>query len=243
MPSTLLRAATLSALAIIAFILACTAHEAVGHGLACLGTGGKVTLLTSVFFQCRPSFPLVDAAGPILNLTLAAGAALALRHFPPPSVTGMFLGLLLAFSGFWGAGYCIFSAVSNTGDLAFALRDLSLEPRWLWRLGMGVLGLLLYGAIRRRAAAVLPGDRLLIVAYGATGAVACLSVLFCRGPILAAAQEAVMESLVAPVGMLFVMFKRPESEHPAAPASLGVVIAGIIFTVLFWLTLGRGFYG
>jgi hypothetical protein len=84
---------------------------------------------------------------------------------------------------------------------------------------------------------------LLIVAYCATGAVACLSVLFSRGPILAAEQEAVLESLLAPVGMLFAILKRPEPEHHAVPASPGVVTAGMILTISFWLTLGRGFYG
>ena len=40
--------ATVAAIAIIAMVLATAAHEAIGHGAACLLAGGHITQLTSV---------------------------------------------------------------------------------------------------------------------------------------------------------------------------------------------------
>ena len=243
MNSDALKVATLCGLAVLAFIVACTAHEAVGHGLACLGTGGKRTLLTSVYFRCNPGNPLTDLAGPAMNLAVAALAAATLPHTPMPSTRAVFLGLLLAFSGFWGAGYCIFSAVTDSGDLAFVLRDLSLQPRWLWRVGMGLIGLFLYRAIRKKAATVLPNGVPLIAAYCTVGAVSCLAVLFYQGPQLAALRESAQESLLAPIGLIFGEFGKPASRPYLAPASPAIIAVSVVVTVVFWFTLGRGFYG
>jgi hypothetical protein len=238
-----LRATTFVGMAVLAFIIACVSHEAAGHGLFCLGSGGEITLLTSAYAHCHPSRPLVDLAGPLMSLAVAAGAAVALHHSPKPSARAVFFGLLLAFSGFWGAGYCIFSAVTDGGDLAFVLRDLSLQPRWLWRVGMGLVGLLLYGAIRRQAATVLPNGRLLLVAYCIVGAVSCVAVLFYQGPQLPALRESAQESLLAPIGLLFVFFGKRPSRQYLGPASPGIIALSVVATVVFWLTLGRGVYG
>ncbi len=243
MNASALRATTFVGMAVLAFIIACVAHEAAGHGLACLGSGGRITLLTSVYAQCHPSRPLVDLAGPLMNLVVAAAAAVAMHHAPKPSARAVFLGLLLAFSGFWGAGYCIFSAVTDSGDLAFVVRDLSLEPRWLWRLGMGLAGLLLYRVIRRQAATVLPHGRLLLLAYCIVGAVSCLAVLFYQGAQLPALRESAQESLLAPIGLLFLAFGKRPSKPYQGRASPGIIAAGVVVTLVFWLTLGRGVYG
>ena len=45
-------AATIAAAAIIAACLTTIAHEALGHGGACLASGGRIVLLTSVYFEC-----------------------------------------------------------------------------------------------------------------------------------------------------------------------------------------------
>jgi hypothetical protein len=96
--------ATLAAIAALAFIVACVAHGAVGHGGICLGVGGHVALLTSIYFG-SPSTDVAQCA--------------------------FFCGLAMAFNLFWGAGYLIYSAVTNSGDYAFVLRDLALEPNWV----------------------------------------------------------------------------------------------------------------
>jgi len=243
MPADRSSTATLCSLAVIAFAAACVAHEAAGHGLACLGTGGTVTLLTSVYFRCRPSLPVIDAAGVLMNFAVAAVAALGLRRGSrSPSLTA-FLGLLLAFSGFWGAGYLLFSALTNDGDPAFVVRDLPLQPVWLWRLGMGVVGVWLYALILRHSAKFLPRGRPLLAAYGAAGLVGCLSVLFYQGPTLPALKEALQESLLGPVGLLLAARAAPAPGLHPVPYSRGIVVAGGVITALFWLVLGRGIYG
>lgn len=241
----------------MAFIIACTAHEAIGHGLACLGNGGDITLLTSVYFRCRPGAVVVDAAGPLMSLAVAAIAAIVLRRrrlISSQSLTQdanstVFSALLLAYSGFWGAGYFIFSAATNTGDWAYVLSGLSLEPRWLWRLGMGIIGVWLYVMIFRMASPFLPKGKPLVVAYFAAGLVACLSVFFYHGPALPALREAVQESMLAPLGLLLIALDRPavkNSRPPLVPPLVGFsstwVAASIVMIIIFWFSLGRGIY-
>jgi len=240
MPADLSRLWTLCALAAMAFVAACIAHEAVGHGLACLGTGGTVTLLSSVYFHCQPGHPLVDAAGTLSNLCVAAVFSLAARRSRHATARTAF-ALVAAFNGLWGAGYLIFSAVTDTGDLAFVVRDLVLRPVWAWRLGMGLAGLWLYGIVLRSVAPCLPNGMPLLAAYCAAGGVACLSVLFYSGAVLPALKDAAQEGLLAPLGLLFVAFSRRPSPVLLPPSSRTIVLAGAIVVLAFWLTLGRGY--
>jgi len=240
MPADLSRLWTLCALAAMAFVAACIAHEAVGHGLTCLGTGGTVSLLSSVYFHCRPGHPLVDAAGPLSNLCVAAVFALAARRSRHVTARTA-CALVAAFNGLWGAGYLIFSAVTDTGDLAFVVRDLALQPAWAWRLGMGLAGLWLYRLVVRNVAPCLPNGMPLLAAYCVAGGVACISVLFYPGEVLPALKEAAQESLLAPLGLLFVAFSRRPSRVLPPPSSRTVLLAGAIVVLAFWLTLGRGY--
>lgn len=240
MPADLSRLWTLCALAAMAFVAACTAHEAVGHGLACLGTGGTVGLLSSVYFRCQPGHPLVDAAGRLSNLCVAAIFILAARRSRHDTARTAF-ALVAAFNGLWGAGYLIFSAVTDNGDLAFAVRDLALRPAWAWRLGMALAGLWLYRGVLRSVAPCLPKGMPLLAAYCTAGGVACLSVLFYPGAVLPALKDAAQEGLLAPLGLLFVAFSRRPSRVLPPPSSRTVVLAGAIVVLAFWLTLGRGY--
>lgn len=240
MPADLSRLCTLCALAAMAFVAACVAHEAAGHGLACLGTGGTVRLLSSVYFRCQPGHPFVDAAGTLSNLCVAAVCAVA-AHRSRHATARTAFALLAAFNGLWGAGYLIFSAATDTGDLAFVLRDLGLHPAWAWRLGMGLAGLWLYSAVVRNVAPHLPNGMSLLAAYCVAGGVACISVLFYPGAVLPALKDAAQEGLLAPLGLLFVALSRRPSQVLPPPSSRPVMLAGAIVVLAFWLTLGRGY--
>jgi len=244
---------TLCGMAAMAFIIACTAHEAIGHGLACLGNGGGIMLLTSVYFRCRPGAVVVDAAGPLMSLVVAAIAAIVLRRrrlistqsLTPDSNRTVFSALLLAYSGFWGAGYFIFSAATNTGDWAYVLSGLSLEPKWLWRLGMGMIGVWMYVMIFRMVSPFLSKGKPLVVAYFTAGLVACASVFFYHGPALPALREAVQEGMLAPLGLLLIALSRPTAKNfapPSLPFSRTWIAASIVIIIIFWLSLGRGIY-
>lgn len=233
---------TLCALAAIGFVVACVAHEAVGHGLACLGSGGTVRWLTSVYFRCQPGRPFVDAAGPLANLCVAAACILAARR-RRADTPRLALALIAAFNGLWGAGYLLFSAVTNDGDLAFVLRDLALQPAWAWRLGMGLAGAWLYLQVLRAIAPWLPKGRPMLAAYATAGTVACVSVLFHAGPVLPALREAAQEGLLAPIGLVVVALSRRSRAPLPLPSSRATVVVAVLVVATFWLTLGRGYGG
>jgi hypothetical protein len=236
---------TLAAIAAVAFIVACVSHEAVGHGGMCLAIGGRITLLTSVYFRCTNGGPLTDAAGPLMNLIVGAACWLLARNRPLASQSRLFFVLAMAFNLFWGGGYFIFSAVTNTGDWAFVLRDLSLEPRWLWRLLMGALGVGIYvGAVQAVGRHFPPGTPL-VWPYLVAGIVSCVAALFYVGPVLPAVREAARESFEANVGLLFVAYRRSKQDNVSsspilAAHSNGWLIFSALVTMLFFLLLGRG---
>jgi hypothetical protein len=240
--------ATLAALGAVAFVTACVAHEAVGHGGVCLATGGRITLLTSVYFQCSLRGPLVAAAGPLMNLAAGALCWWVLRSRPPRSVAARgFLALAMAFNLLWGSGYFLYSAFTNEGDWAWVLRDLALEPRWAWRWGIGILGLILYDRSIEWAAARFPARLPLLLPYLTAGAVACLSALCFAGPTLPALRQAALESFGAGAGLLLLANRNRRldpSKPPAAeivPVRWGWIAAAVLITFLFLATLGHGF--
>ena len=232
----------------LAFTTACVAHEALGHGGACLLKGGKVLLLTSVYFRCVPGLPVVDAAGPLMNLSVAAIAMLALRRLPATGYSRPFAALVVAFNALWGAGYFLFSAITYQGDWAFVLRDLHVTHPWAWRVLLGVLGAWLYGNALRATSPYLPRGAPLAWAYVAGGAVAIASVLLFSGPTLPALREAAQESRLASAGLLYLAFVRPNSAPSAlvpvtGPSMRWMWPLGLGLLIVFLTTMGPGFRG
>jgi hypothetical protein len=237
---------TLAAIAAVAFIAACVAHEAIGHGGMCLAEGGRVTLLTSVYFHCTNGGPLTDAAGPLMNLIVGAAYWLLARDRPQASQSRLFFVLAMAFNLFWGAGYLIFSAVTHTGDWAFVLRALSLEPRWFCRLLMGALGILIYVRSTRAVATYVPPGTPLVWPYFVAGVVSCVAALFFSGPVLPAVRDAAEESLGAAIGLLFLGYRNSRPVHASPSRNLvarsnGWLLFSVLVTMLFFLVLGRGY--
>ena len=236
---------TLVALAALSFIAACVAHEAIGHGGMCIAIGGHVSLLTSVYFHCSNGGPLTDAAGPTMNLIVGAACWYALGSWSRPSMQWrLFLVLTMAFNLFWGAGYFVFSAITDTGDWAFVLRGLALQPRPLWLFLMGALGVCLYYCSMRLVAARLPAGTPLVVAYLTAGAVSCLAVFFFNGPVLPALREAAMESFGAAVGLLLLARRtstlRDSVAEMVVARSNGWIFASASAMLAFVAILGRG---
>lgn len=238
--------ATLAAIAALAFMAACAAHEAVGHGGICVALGGQITVLTSVYFHCSKAGVLTEAAGPLMNFVVGVVCWAALRRaLPSLSVHWrLFLVLTMAFNLLWGAMYMLSSVVTNTGDWAFALRDLGLQPGWLWRCLTGALGMCLYYCFLLLVASYLPPRVPLLVPYLSAGAVCCLAALFFDGPKLPAVAESVGESFGNAVGLLLIAYRdsrRAGSPPAVVSVSPGWLIASALVTLLFFATLGRGF--
>jgi len=234
---------TLSAITAIAYITACVAHEVIGHGGMCLVVGGRVTLLTSVYFRGTNGGPLTDAAGPLMNLIFGTVCWSFARKRPLASQSRLFFVLAMAFNLFWSAAYFIFSAVTNTGDWAFVLRDLSLKPIWMWRLLMGALGVVIYVRSARAVDKLVPPGTSLLLSYLVAGVVSCVAALFFTGPVLPAVREAAHSSFGAAVGLLFLAYRRSKQPHtsPSLVAyNNGWLLFSVLIIMLFSLVLGRG---
>ena len=137
---------TLAAIGILAYVFCDMGHELVGHGAACLVTGGHAISFSTVHFQCFGGWQrLVCSGGILFNIALGALCGLALRFARSTAVcTRYFLWLAMAYNLFTGFGYMVSSAVRDSGDLANAARGLA--PVWHWRIAAAGTGALLYAA-------------------------------------------------------------------------------------------------
>jgi hypothetical protein len=136
-------ALTITAIAIIAYILATVLHEGVGHGGACLLVGGQPQVISTVHMECSADTRLVTAGGTLMNviagaLAFALGRATSRIH---PSLK-YFLWISMTVNLFVAAGYFAFSGIGGFGD--WALFSQGLGPQWIWRVGMTIFGAAAY---------------------------------------------------------------------------------------------------
>jgi hypothetical protein len=134
---------TIVSIAIIAYILASVLHEGLGHAGACVMTGGKAIMVSTVAMECSAENRLVVAGGTIMNIAAAALFFLLGRR---TSRTLPRLKYLLWFSMtvnlFTAAGYFLFSGIGGFGDWAVFIQGFS--PQWAWRAGMAIFGAATY---------------------------------------------------------------------------------------------------
>ncbi len=136
---------TICAISILAAILSNVLHEGIGHGLIDLLTGAKSGLLTTVAWSSATNSRLVQAGGTLVNLAAALIFWIALSASRRRSIaTRYFLLLATAFNLFTGTGYFLFSGATNFGDWADVIAGLN--PHWLLRLSLVVLGVISYFA-------------------------------------------------------------------------------------------------
>jgi len=135
--------ATIIAISIVAFAIANLLHEGAGHGGACVLTGGHAKVLSSVHFECDRDSRFIAAAGTLVNFITGFLCWLGRRFIKRASGNlQYFLWLLMTINLLQGAGYFLFSGVGNFGDWAYVIHGL--QPAWLWRAGLIVLGVVSY---------------------------------------------------------------------------------------------------
>jgi hypothetical protein len=238
---------TLIAVGVLAATLAAVAHEALGHGGACLAEGGAVTLLTSIYFHCRGAGDLTDAAGPLGSLAFGAAALAALRLVARASATQrLFLTTCAAIGLFWFFGQLARDAALAVDDWAFAARRAPLG----WALAaLGVLGYavsvrLLAEPTRALAAGARRATlRRLLVPWVAAVASAVLAGALWRGDRLGGAWEGVVALGVAPLGYLLDVRRAARTAGPAPaaiPRSWPWILAAAAAYATFALTQGLG---
>jgi hypothetical protein len=136
-------AATVAAIALIVYALSSVLHEGAGHGLACVVTGHKALVLSTVHFECDHDTVFVAAAGTLMNLIAGSlcWALLRLGGRLPPRLC-YFLWLLMTVNLLDAGGYFLFSGFGNIGDWAFVIQNL--HPAWLWRVLLVLIGAVSY---------------------------------------------------------------------------------------------------
>lgn len=235
-------ALTVSAIAVLAACIAAVAHEAIGHGGACLALGGAITQLTSVYFQCSAHNLWIPAAGPLGNLAAAllAGAGAALL---PGARTRLLLVLIALISIYWFAGYLIYAALLNDGDPYFVLADFG-APNLAARAGMAAAGLAAYAiglwASRRFTAPMADAQRTLGVAWVAASLSACAAALVYAPDRLDAVKQAALEIGAASLPMLLRSAPGPRTTSVAIARDWAWIGAAAAAFVVFAATLGRG---
>ena len=137
---------TVVAIAAIAISFTVAFHEGV-HAITCLAVGGNLQEYSALYASCDNSTVLqvriVAGSAPTFNLIVGTLLWIILRNLRKQTPeTWLFLWLLMLMNWFYGAGYFIFSGVSNIGDWAIVIAGW--KASWLWRVLMTIVGLLLY---------------------------------------------------------------------------------------------------
>jgi hypothetical protein len=136
---------TIISISALACILQDVLHEGLGHGVTAWLSGAHKVTMSTVAMQSDIETRWISANGTLVNLLFAAIFWLLLlkpQRYSP--AVRYFLVLTLAGNLFTGTGYFFFSGVANFGDWAAVIHGL--EPYWMWRLGLVVLGVVMYFA-------------------------------------------------------------------------------------------------
>lgn len=248
---------TLVAIAIVAGAVTIALHEGLGHGGACVLSGGRNLLISSVTENCSVTNNWITAAGTLVNLAAGGLFFLWARRVRRAVHLRFFLWLAMTFNLLAAAGYWLFSGLGNIGDWAIILAGH--HPAWLWHLAMALIGLAVYIAfvwlVVRELKPFLPRDdsrvaraqTLMLVPYFAFGVVNCAAGAFNPvGPVLivisaAAASFGGASGLCW--GWQFVHnphFASPGQAMPTLSRSRAWIIAGAIAAALLIGVLGPG---
>ncbi len=239
---------TLASIAVIAMCVATVAHEAAGHGTACLLSGGRIATLTNVYFRCAGG-RFVALAGPAGNLAAGLLALLAALATPFRAVRARLCAVfIMALSLFWAAGYLVASMIGNYGDYAIAGHDFLGAPSGWWRALGAILGVGLYVLAARLVLAAIKGfspartRHLLRTAWLAATAFAMLSAIF-YGP---GRNDAIWQSFLEigansfPLLILGWRMKHAKDDAPAIEFGMGWFAVAVAIFAAFAATLGRG---
>ena len=252
---------TVVAIAIVAYALANVAHEAVGHGGACLLVGGKPLALLSIGFDCDESTltdggrRIVAAGGTLMNLLLGSLALLGLLARRRSAHGRWFLWLLATINLFQAAGYFLFSGIANVGDWAVVVGGL--RPTLAWRTALVVVGGIAYVGVAWAAAGWLAplvgaqgriarARRLAVPSYLTGGLLYCVSSLFNPVGLEFVLISAGASSFAATSGFLwFQQWLRGDRIPPSSEAIVldrrrSWLVSGVVTALVFIGLLGPG---
>src|SRR6267143_4318792 len=249
---------TVVAIAAVAYVCASILHEGIGHGGACVLTGGKPVAISTVHFECDHEGRLVAAGGTIVNFAAGLMCWFGLRIVSHATRLRYFLWLSMTINFLQAGGYFLFSGVGNIGDWAVVIQGF--QPAWLWRVGLTMLGVGSYlifvwiALLEMRPFLGQAGPerlqrakKLTLVPYFTGGILSCVAGLFNPVGMILVAISAAAASFGGTSGLAWMwqMFRgdripRTAFEMPPLSRSLGWMITAGIMGALFISVLGPG---
>lgn len=247
---------TVIAISALACILGDLLHEGVGHGITAWLSGAHRITMSTVALQSDIETRWISANGTLVNLACGVILWLLLRNARQyRSAVRYFLVMAMAGNLFTGTGYFCFSGVFDFGDWAAVIHDL--QPHWLWRVGLIVLGVASYYASMLLVAAQLKDFRgspekprrlrlLCWTPYFTDGILAGVAGLLNPAGLFYVVASALPSTLGANAGLLSLpsMMWRPQAEtgEHVGPItrSNAWIASGAVASLLFIFVLGRG---
>ena len=237
---------TVIAAGILAATVAAVIHETVGHGFGCVADGGKITVLTSIWFRCQGAASLTIAAGPAASLVAGLACLWMLHRWSPNGAVRLAITLSAAFNLFWFAGQLFFHAITN-GDTWAVMARMQQWP-WWWRPVFAVFGAVCYVAATRaiirtqRSNGTLYWDALL-GGYVAGAASAMLAGLMWAPMPIRSALEGLLALGAAPAGLLVIAVaarREPYALRIAVSRSAYMIVATVLVYAIFLVVQARG---
>jgi len=247
----------------MSYIIADIAHEAIGHGGACLIAGGEITLLTSVYFRSAIHSFITDAFGPLTNLAIGLLLWTLLRktnHLK--AYTQLLLLHTMTFNLFWFSWLCFYAGITNKGDFAF---DISGTTELLtWRIFLIVVGILSYRIFFYLIAGVALKIfnsfktnfsiqhllQLFLIPYLSAGVSALIAVSFFNPHSIDTFIEAINFPMFFPMLLIPRYLRKSDKllqretnnlEQPfLTKQQLNFIFYGVIIFIIFCWTMGRG---
>jgi len=260
-------ALTLAAIAAAAYAISAFAHEALGHGGACVLLGCRPQLLTSMSFDGDASLlpasatRIIAAGGSIVNVIIALAGFLWLRRIPASRPAMWFFCWLLAtVSLLQATGYLMFSGLGGVGDWAVVVEGLPGGGMWrailavaggvsYWlavRYSMQVIGSRLTSAATQRAREAYGYTMLAYFVGGGLGLVGGLfdpnaaAILLISG--VAAALGGTSGLLWGPQLLRNPTFVSPSTPMPPLQRSVPWIVIGAIAALVHIVVLGPGLH-
>ena len=240
---------------ILAYIFADVIHEVLGHGLSCIISGGKITLISSVYFRSQNHSFVTDSFGPLANVICGflIWCFLKKSDFKNFHVK-LLLIITMAFNFFWFSWQFLYASVINKGDFAFNIG--SQNGQIIWRIFIFIIGLFAYlvffkligTTVKKRLNynlfKIKDLNRLFSIPYLSAGISAIIIVLFYQPQTFETLLEAFVFPMFYPVILIpkYLRVEKDSENKKLTPAKnkLIIPIFGLIIFVLFCFTMGRG---
>ena len=247
---------TIISISVLACVLQDILHEGLGHAVTAWLSGAHHITISTVAMQSDIETRWIAASGTLVNLVFAAVFWLLLFDRKRYSPTLRYF-LVLAMMGnlFTGTGYFFFSGMANFGDWAAVIDGL--QPHWLWRVGLILVGAASYYASMLLVAAELRPFQIPVegwqrirglswTPYFTDGILAGVAGLLNPAGLFYVIASALPSTLGANAGLLslpgLMRGKNIQSDETVAPIerSMPWIATGAVVALLFIVVSGRG---